>query len=755
MAGKPHNRRDLLALGTTVAAVLIANGPYLLGLFDANQLWPLSELVSAVKPGRLVGLPTIDPSTGFISQALGHRAMLQVIHLQAPWWNPYEGIGSPLAGEMESAALFAPTLLTLLANGQLYEHILLESLAGCFTFLLARRLGIGRVAATAGGIAFAFNGTFAWLSHAPVNAVVLLPALLLGIELAFDATVGARRGGWWLIAAAGALSAYAGFPETALIDTVLAVVWAIWRLCCIQRARVAALLGKLALGALAATLLAAPLLIAIADYLPHAYIGAHASSAYGSEHLGALGLPALVIPYIYGPIFAFDDPHLRLATWWGSVGGFLTISLVMFALVGLIGPGRRGLKVTLAIWITLSLARIYGLPVLGGVLGLVPGMSHVEFGRWSWPALEIAVVVLAALGLDQLRERTRHVRVIAPALLVAGGALAAAALGARAFTPHLGSAYAAHPFFEDSLLWSGCVLAAGAAATLLGRPRLRIALAALVLVADTGAMFALPELSAPRSVTPNLAPVRYLRAHLGAGRFFTLGPLAPNYGSYFGLAELNVNDIPIPAAMRRLINARLAPDSNPLTFVGNTNGPGEPTVPTPEQQLLDHLGNYRAVAVDYVLTPPGMALPTNNTGLKLAAQTPSAWIYHLSGAAPLVSVIRGSCALSATTVTSVRAVCRSPALLLLRELYLPGASASVDGHQLPVRRAPAGFEEIRVARGLQRISFGYAPPLEDLGLAALAAGLALMLWPWPVTRLARGLVAPRRAARRTRPGAQR
>ena len=96
--------------------------------------------------------------------------MIDWLHLQPPWWNPFQGTGAPLAGEMQSAALFPFTIFTLAANGQLYEHILLELLTGVATYLLLRRLAISRWASTAAAIAFALNGTFAWFAHAPVNA---------------------------------------------------------------------------------------------------------------------------------------------------------------------------------------------------------------------------------------------------------------------------------------------------------------------------------------------------------------------------------------------------------------------------------------------------------------------------------------------------------------------------------------------------------------------------------------------------------
>jgi hypothetical protein len=102
---------DGWAVLTIVGVVLLANALYLVGIFDANSLGPRSGLAASVVPGRLLGQPTIDPNVGFISQAVGHRAALDLLSGQLPWWNPYEGTGAPLAGGMQPAAFFPLTLL--------------------------------------------------------------------------------------------------------------------------------------------------------------------------------------------------------------------------------------------------------------------------------------------------------------------------------------------------------------------------------------------------------------------------------------------------------------------------------------------------------------------------------------------------------------------------------------------------------------------------------------------------------------------
>jgi len=40
-------------------------------------------------------LPLIDPSIGSYHEALGFRAIDDLLHGKMPWWNPFEGVGVP------------------------------------------------------------------------------------------------------------------------------------------------------------------------------------------------------------------------------------------------------------------------------------------------------------------------------------------------------------------------------------------------------------------------------------------------------------------------------------------------------------------------------------------------------------------------------------------------------------------------------------------------------------------------------------
>jgi hypothetical protein len=714
---------DAWALVAIAVAVLLANLPYLLGFFQPNPLDARSGLTTAFTHGLLGGRPTIDPSNGFDSQAIGHLAALDLLHLHLPWWNPYEATGMPLAGETQSAALFPPTLLTAFSNGQLYERILFELIGGTCTYLLLRRLVVTRPAALAGAIVFALNGKFAWFSDAGVNPLPFLPMLLLGIELAFAAAREARPGGWRLIAIAGALSVYAGFPEVAYIDVLVAVCWFGWRCGCLERRQLRRFVTKAALGALTGTLLATPMLVAMLSYLPHAALGLHGGTKLGSRHLDLSELPQLLMPYVFGPVDAVPRSSV-----WVEVGGYMSTSLLLFALLGLAAPGRRGLKLVLVGWTLLAFARMYDWPpLLGHVIGVLPAMSRIQFYRYGTAALELPVIVLAALGLDDLARVPAHRRRLRWGALGMMAVVMAAALYAWSTVVSTGIQFAHDRYFDASVIWAALMPALAAAVALLRRARARAALLTVLVAVDALVLFAVPQLSAPRRTTLDLAPVTYLRRHLGEARFFTLGPIDPNYGSYFGLASIGVDDFP-PKAYVRYVRARLDPFA---AFTGfQLRGP------PPENELLRHLRHYAAAGVRYVLTPAARVLPAKPATLRLVFRSPSTKIYELAHVSPYFGA--PGCRVTSSNLEAAWLTCRRPTTLIRRETWFAGWSARLDGRPTTDRRIDGLYQAVSVPAGSHHVTFSFAPPGMGWAWLGLLGGCALMCTPGVSRRLVRG-----------------
>src|SRR5262249_22834784 len=528
--------------------------------------------------------------------------------------------------------------------------------------------------------------------------------------------VGGRGGGWWPVGVAGAGSFYAGFPETVFIGALLGVGWFAWRCSCLSRDRLWAFVGKSACGAGVGVLLSAPLLVASLDYVSEGSLGAHAGNLAGATRLPLQALPQLVLPYVHGPIFAFGDPKLTLTGIWGHVGGFLSTSLLLLALVGATSRSRRGLRLLLVVWIALSLGRIYHEPrPLGGVLGLVPGMSRVAFYRYGFPSVELAVIILAAIGLDEIASGAVSQLRLAAMTGLTLAAVALAAISARSL-PH-------QHYLALSLVWAAAVVVALALAR-------RAWLAALIVAVDALVLFALPQASAPREVAIDEAPVEFLQRHLGTSRFFTLGPLQPNYGSYYGIGALNRNDVPVPKAFTAYVHARLDDVVDPMVFVGN-NGGGRPrSAPSPAQELLRNLPAYQAASVAYVLTPRRHPL-AHSRSFTLAFRSSTTRIYRLAGTTPYFTA-NPACPGRATTRASLRLSCTRPARLGRRETYMRGWSARVDGRPAPVQRVGRLFQAVDIPAGSHRVTFAYSPPYMWWGVAAFVAGCTWLLAAGPL-----------------------
>ena len=133
---------------------------WLLGL-STDPIWFYSSIISGTH--LVPGSPFLDPNAGFTSEALGHLVAWDWVHGVIPWWNPYTGIGVPLAGELQPGAFFLPfNLLLLLKEGVLWQRIAMQIIAGLATYALLRELGLSRLAAFLGGALFAVNGVIAW-----------------------------------------------------------------------------------------------------------------------------------------------------------------------------------------------------------------------------------------------------------------------------------------------------------------------------------------------------------------------------------------------------------------------------------------------------------------------------------------------------------------------------------------------------------------------------------------------------------------
>jgi len=735
-------------LAIVTLCILAVNVPTLFHLVSLNPVQLFSALATSAGHQVVHGQLTIDPNAGFVTQSLGHAAASSWMSGHVPWWNPYEGIGAPLAGEMQSAAFFPLTLLLDGTWGFVPFHVVLELVAGWSTYFLVRRLGAGRPAGTAAGVAFGLCGTLAWLANAPANPVAFLPLMLLGVEQALAASQRRSRGGWALLGLATALSVVAGFPEVAYIDGLLVALWVAVRLITTGAGRLQ-FAGKVMGGGVVGGALSAPVLLAFVTYLPHANVGGH-GGAYGNAALAIQALPQVLLPYVHGPIFGLSgtqSPDIYVLVW-GNVGGYLTAALAMCALVGLVGRRMRLLRLVLGAWVLVTLAKTFGLQPLARWVDLFPGFHEIATYRYSPPSWELAVVVLAALGIDDMARRQVPAAVLAAAAAVTIGLVAWAMVYAWPMLTHATGIDHRHVFDLASGTWAvGTVLGVLLAGLLLlwsGRQhvsggrrrrarRMGTSLMVAVICVDALAMFGAPLLSAPTPEPVDTAMVEFLQGHLGLYRFATLGPIQPNFGTYFGIAEVNINDLPIPKAYGRYVSRRLDPNANPLIFTGTTEQLS--TGQSPAQALTAHLTAYEALGVKYVAVLPsgmdafGVPWPPpslQSQGVHLVYADGVGRIYQLPSPVPFFTA-SGGCRVTPLGWDVARVVCTQPAVLTRRELSVPGWTATVAGKGAAVQTVDGTFESTAVPAGASLVRFTFAPPHAARAFVAFFAGLLAVL----------------------------
>jgi hypothetical protein len=710
------------AVALIVLVVLVANGMYVSGLANNNPIsWTtgIAHRVCVLTCGR----PAIDPNLGYVTQTLGHEAAMDLLHGHFPWWTYTQGLGQPLAGEMQSGAFFPLTLLFAFSSGLVWFHVCLEMIAGVSTYFLARRLSLPVLVATCAGIVFALNGTYAWVGNSVLNPVAFLPMLILGVEMVLQSAASPKNRGWYITAIALALSLYAGFPEVAYLDALLALGWGIVRFFSVAPEQRGRALRRLGLGVAVGIFLALPILVPFLDYLKVGFIGAHTASADGSLALPHYALAAFFDPYVYGTIFA----NSNVAAMWDGIGGYFGASVCALALVGLFGAKSRALRIFLGGWVLLAMAGTFNILGLHQMWNLIPIVSRSSFSRYSAPGCELAIAILAAFGLHDFTQSVRAKRLLTTTSAFMALVLLWCVHEARTY--NAGQTYATSEIHSLDIavqvlpfvaLFFLLVLAQ------LGRFRITLPLIAFVVVGESLLLFAVPTTQSPKKVTIDYAPIAFLQKNEGQERFVDFALLYPDWGTYFGLNELSDADLPFPQNFKHFIETDLEPGLRPGNeFV--VSG-GEPGIIKLEHSVVNHFQQYEGASVKYLLMPVHARLIKGlaTRGVTEVFHDAVAAIYEMPHPRPYFSA-SSSCAVLGTSDNEVTLHCPKASTLLRTELSMPGWTAEVNGKRVPITTVEHVYQEVTVPAGRSTVTYSFFPPHEREALGAGLLGVLFLL----------------------------
>ncbi|HQT83887.1 MAG: hypothetical protein B7Z58_11345 [Acidiphilium sp. 37-64-53] len=612
---RPH----LWPIAALILLPVAASALFVLGLRSNNPADVWSSLTTPGSPTLLGGPPGYwDASIGLLTQPLARLSASDWLRGVVPWWNPYTGIGMPLAAEMQTLSFFLPFVLIMKYwQGWFVVKLLMQVIAGLGTYALMLQIGCRRTPGLVSAGLFALNGAFLMEPHA-MGSLAFLPLILLGIERSAAAARSGAAQGWHWIVFGLAYSLYGGYPEVAYLDGLLAAAWTLARFATLGAARWR-FAGKIILAVIIGLALALPLVVPFLNYAAQSYLGAH-KAAYAVDHLPPMLMPLALFPLIYGPTgihasagwVAAALPTLPLV----KLGGWFGLTAVIPALAALLRARTdpaRGLIIGLGMFLGVGLARCYGVPGVAFVLNaIIPDLGLLNTARFLWPALSMAVFVLAGIGLDRCVTCTLSLRQggMIGALLVA--VIAAVILPDRAIitgwyhfaSPPVRVTIVLGTVFEGL---AGLVILAALAGLnpVAHRHRARMIAAAMLL--DAFVVAALPQLSAPRPYRYYTGGIAYLKAHLGLARVYSLRPFGPDYPAGYRLASIDDSQLPVSQAWSDYIRHHLDPYDTGMMFVGWWKAP--PGSGQGRTILFDHVRDYAAIGVKYVITSPGQISP--------------------------------------------------------------------------------------------------------------------------------------------------
>ena len=398
-------------------------GPYDI-LAQSGLTHDPSVTVRNVYPGDQIGEMIPWSNLAWIQVHAGH----------VPLWNPYSGLGLPLAFNWQSAVFSLPTAVGYLVPLHLsYTVQVLVTLmvAGTGAYALGRVLRLGVIGCATAGTVYELSGSFfGWVGW-PHAAVMSWAGWLFALAILI---VRGRRRAWCIAATAVvvALALFSGQPEIAAMmvgSAALLMVTALllrWRSHRDRTFHVRALVD-LVVALVAGVALSAPLVLPGLQVL--------SGSTRNSGTLLARTEVGRALP-------PHDVIHLLVQGWnglpiagssvfgdavYGDTASYVGVIALALAGVGVVRRRRRPEVVGLVVVAVVTLAIVFLPPVQALFLHL-PGLSSIDWHR-DLMVLGLCVAALAGTGADALvRRATQPALQRLLAALLAAGALGLAAL---------------------------------------------------------------------------------------------------------------------------------------------------------------------------------------------------------------------------------------------------------------------------------------------------------------------------------------
>ncbi|MFP5354769.1 MAG: hypothetical protein ACLGIK_06380 [Gemmatimonadota bacterium] len=392
---------------------------------------------------------------------------------EIPQWNPYLFGGMPFVDAMHGDTFYPTALLRILLGtdtGMTWGMILHVFLAGFFTFLFLRSLGLSFAAAVIGGVAYQMGGNVAGLVSPGHDGKLFIAALLpLALYLVVRGVRDGRNAAWGPLALVVGLAVLSPHPQ--LLQYMLLVTGAFALFLALGMGSEAPLPRRAGMTRLASSLgaVAVGMVMGAIQFWPVKAYEPFSPRAGGKgwEHAVSYSMPT-------EEVFNFLVPQFSgiLDKYWGRNGIHFHSEYIGAAVLVLAGLAfgtwalrsqRRLVGFWLAAFVISLLWALGGnTPFYSLVYAIVPGTKYFRAPSTMLYVVSFATAVLAAFGAERIvrmENRTRYL------LAWGGAALAIGALGAVGALTNVGVSIAG-PDRADLVLANDGALRVGALRTM-------------------------------------------------------------------------------------------------------------------------------------------------------------------------------------------------------------------------------------------------------------------------------------------------
>jgi hypothetical protein len=716
-----------------------------------------------------------DPRVDFAASSWFLEPSARVIHRQIaqrdlPLWSEGEGLGMPLGGNPQTAA-FDPLMLAvflhptpLVTDLSILFWLLLVAVAA---YLLARVLRLRALASTVVGVVYGLSGWFfAYSNLWFFRAYLFLPLILAATEW----TIRSRRR--LPVAMLGILLAWivlVGMPEVTFIAIVAASVFAGARLVLGDREgtrRQAAL--RLMGGGVVGIALAAPVLLAFREYVPVSF-NAHPFTGHAPTTRSLYDFLAWMMPRIGTVSSDVAAPSSAEGRQWIGAG---SVTLAAIAL------GHPRAMRRHAGWSLVLVFAVVGVQVFGGHLvawtGHLPVWSQVVWSRWGPPVLALPTAVLAGIGLQAVVDDE-----IARGPVVAVFGALTTVVVALIVLDHHHLSLTQHVHFRGGWPLAAVTIVVVVIAVLWLPSHLNAVVIAVIVMIEV-------LLLAPHGIYANRADpypsqpwIGFLQSNTQnhSRVFSTDGILYPNISTAYGLSDIRALDAIYPKryftyikefishgivdrftsvglpsnvasnpmfdllGVRYLVSRASRPSQNPIDLMPQFR----PVYHADDLNIYENLSAApRAFVVHSLRTVSDMHAAAQLFEKEEPARFPDGAVHvenfdpRSSAVVETTDKIAPSPACGANPASSANIVSYSPTyvkitvtndcpgLLVLSDQYLPGWSATVNGHAAHIYPTDIAVRGVPVPAGVSTVEFRYRPKSIRDGLILFALGLVAL-----------------------------